>query len=242
MLFRAIRAECMKLKRSMIFWAVVMLPLLAVGIGSFNYLGNLGLLKDGWYSLWTQVCLFYNYFFFPPLMGVLASYLCRLEHLGNWNSILCAPLPRGVLFVAKLSVLVMLAALVQALLGGLYIAAGCAMGLGAPPSELTRWLGYGLLASVCVCAVQLCISLRIKSFAAPVAVALCCGIAGLMMLSQGWGLFFPYSLISQAMSANDPRAPMEASARNGLFVSSFAFACLFAMVGVRQLSRMEMSK
>ncbi len=219
----------------MVFWAVLVLPLIAVGIGSFNYRGNLGILKDGWYSLWTQVCLFYNYFFFPPLMGVLASYICRLEHMGNWSGVLCAPVPRGMLLGAKLFALVGLAAIVQMLLGGLYLIAGAVLGLGAPPSQLAQWLGYGLVASIAVCALQLYISMRIKSFAAPVALALCGGICGLMLLAQGWGLFFPYSLISLAMSAVNPRESLGAASQVGLVMSSLTFTCLFGVMGTRWL-------
>ncbi|MFR2020841.1 MAG: hypothetical protein ACLS6G_10240 [Christensenellales bacterium] len=32
------------------------------GYGTFNYLQNLEILTDGWYSLWTQHTLFYSLF------------------------------------------------------------------------------------------------------------------------------------------------------------------------------------
>ena len=68
------------------------LPVISAIYGTYNYLQNLGILTDQWYSLWTQHTLFYALFFFPVLVGVYAAYLWRLEHMGhNWNLIMAAP-------------------------------------------------------------------------------------------------------------------------------------------------------
>lgn len=72
--------------------AVFALPLISAIYGTFNYLQNLEILKDGWYSLWTQHTLFYSMFFFPAMVAAYAAYLWRLEHLGhNWNLIMASP-------------------------------------------------------------------------------------------------------------------------------------------------------
>ena len=57
-----------------------------------EYLQNLEILTDGWYSLWTQHTLFYSMLFFPAMVATYAAYLWRLEHLGhNWNLIMASP-------------------------------------------------------------------------------------------------------------------------------------------------------
>ena len=92
MLKRCIQAENRKLHASPIWVLFFALPLISTICGTFNYLQNLEILKDGWYSLWTQHTLFYSMFFFPAMVAAYAAYLWRLEHLGhNWNLIMASP-------------------------------------------------------------------------------------------------------------------------------------------------------
>ena len=51
MLKRCIRAENRKLHTSPIWLLFLILPLISAGYGTFNYLQNLEILTDGWYSL-----------------------------------------------------------------------------------------------------------------------------------------------------------------------------------------------
>ena len=95
MLKRCILAENRKLHASPIWAMFFVLPILSATYGTFNYLQNLEILTDGWYSLWTQHTLFYSMLFFPAMVATYAAYLWRLEHLGhNWNLIMQAPYRR----------------------------------------------------------------------------------------------------------------------------------------------------
>ncbi len=72
-------------------------------MGTFNYLQNIEILKDGWYSLWTQHTLFTCYFFLPATIAVYCSYLFRLEHTNhNWNCVMTLPVSALHLYLAKL--------------------------------------------------------------------------------------------------------------------------------------------
>lgn len=62
MIIRALRAELIKGRHAPVWIAFVVLPLIPAFLGTFNYLGNLALLKSSWYSLWTQHTLFASYF------------------------------------------------------------------------------------------------------------------------------------------------------------------------------------
>lgn len=77
MLLRCIRAESRKLHASPVWLMFLLLPTLSAGYGTFNYLQNLDILSEGWYSLWTQHTLFYSLLFFPALVAVYAAYLWR---------------------------------------------------------------------------------------------------------------------------------------------------------------------
>ena len=126
MFLRCFRAEDRKLHASPIWILFFLLPVISAVYGTFNYLQNLGILQDQWYSLWTQHTLFYALFFYPVLVGVYAAYLWRLEHRGhNWNLIMAAPVRPLALFLAKYVVVLKLVLLTQLLVFGLYrLAAG----------------------------------------------------------------------------------------------------------------------
>ena len=67
MLKRCILAENRKLHASPIWAMFFLLPILSATYGTFNYLQNLEILTDGWYSPWTQHTLFYSMLFFPAI-------------------------------------------------------------------------------------------------------------------------------------------------------------------------------
>ena len=162
MLLRAIKAEVLKCRRAPVWLAFLVLPVFPAVLGTFNYLGNLGVLEDQWYSLWSQHTLFSSMFFLPALFGVFCAWQWRLEHTDhNWNAVLTAPVPAGTLYLAKLAVDAAVSLLAMAFIGVLFVLSGKLAGITAPlPPELPRWLLLGALGGVVVCAVQLFFSLR----------------------------------------------------------------------------------
>ena len=240
MLLRAIKAEVLKCRRAPVWLAFLVLPVFPAVLGTFNYLGNLGVLEDQWYSLWSQHTLFSSMFFLPALFGVFCAWQWRLGHTDhNWNAVLTAPVPAGTLYLAKLAVDAAVSLLAMAFIGVLFVLSGKLAGITAPlPPELPRWLLLGALGGVVVCAVQLFFSLAIRAFAPPVAMALVGGILGLMVTSQGWGTAFPYSLLALGMAANNPRMELP--------LPSFLTGCagylvLAAVLSIRWLSRRDAS-
>ena len=240
MLLRAIKAEVLKCRRAPVWLAFLVLPVFPAVLGTFNYLGNLGVLEDQWYSLWSQHTLFSSMFFLPALFGVFCAWQWRLEHTDhNWNAALTAPVPARTLYLAKLAVDAVVSLLAMAFIGVLFVLSGKLAGITAPlPPELPRWLLLGALGGVVVCAVQLFFSLAIRAFAPPVAMALVGGILGLMVTSQGWGTAFPYSLLALGMAANNPRMELP--------LPSFLTGCagylvLAAVLSIRWLSRRDAS-
>lgn len=201
MLGKCLSAEWMKLRRSRIWPVLWTLPAVSVLIGTFNFSVNQGVLKHEWYSLWSQAGLFYGQFFLPVLIAILCAHLCRLEHLNkNWRLLMTAPVSAAGLFWAKWIVAGTLLAFVQMLFAVLYVLAGKWAGLssGLPP-ELAGWLIRGWIAALSVAALQLALSVRIRSFAAPVGIGLCAVFAGLGLYVARLGMFFPHSLLTIGM-------------------------------------------
>ncbi len=238
MVLRCLRAELMKCRRAPVWLAFLVLPLFPAVLGTFNYLGNLEVLDAGWYSLWTQHTLFASMFFLPAQFGVFCAWQWRLEHADhNWNAALTAPVPVRALYLGKLLLDVGVSALAMALIGLLFLLSGRLAGISAPlPPELPGWLAFGALGCTAVCAVQLYLSLAIRAFAPPVAIALVGGIFGLLLTSQGFGAAFPYSLLCLGMRANTPQMALP--------LPSFLAGCgfyllLFSLLAVRRLSRRD---
>lgn len=240
MFIRTIRAERMKLRRSPVWLAFFVLPILPAVMGTFNYQMNIGILQNKWYSLWTQHTLFSCYFFIPAVIGVYCSYLWRLEHTQyNWNAAMSAPVRVGYIYLAKLIMVSTMVILTQAWTGLLFILSGELIGLGDPiPPELFSWLFFGALGGIVISALQLFISLVIRSFAIPVGMALVGGIAGLAALAKGYGIWFPYSLISLGMQGNGPSNEMQYNSGQ-LITSCLLFTGFFILLSIVWLSKRD---
>ena len=240
MLLRSIRAELMKCRRSPVWLAFVVLPLFPAILGTGNYLGNLEVLKSQWYSLWTQHVLFASLFFLPAQLGVFCAWQWRLEHTDhNWNQAMNAPVPARDLYLAKLILAAGVSFLAQAAIGVLFVISGKLAGLTDPiPPELPGWLFFGALGGAAVCALQLYLSLVIRAFAIPVAIALVGGIAGLMLTSQGLGYAFPYSLLGLGMRANNPTMVLDLGP---FLLGCGVYILLFFALSVRHLTRRDVS-
>lgn len=238
MILRVLRAERIKYRQAPVWLAVVILPLFPAVLGTANYLANLEVLQQQWYSLWTQHTLFASYFFLPALLAVFCAWQWRLEYARhNFNSLLAAPVSHWAVYLSKLLPAVGMSFLAQLVTGLLFLAGGAAAGIDAPvPPQLAEWLLCGGLGGMAVCAVQLFLSLLLPPFAIPVAIALVGGIAGLMVTAQGLGLWFPYSLLSLGMRANDPTMELNVAV---LFLSSVGYTCLFALLTVLLLKKRD---
>lgn len=222
--------ELIKIRRAPVWIAFLILPLISALIGTANYQNNLAYLKSTWYSLWTQHSLFFCYFFMPPLIGVYASYLWRLEHSGsNWNMVLVS-LPAWRLVFSKIAVCSAVTLITLVWLCFLYIVCGLHVGLTAPiPGELAEWIACGVLGGTAVCAAQCFLSLVIRSFAIPIGIGLLGGFIGLAAVASDHCYLVPYSLMSLGMRANNPDLSVDLAAFVGC---SVFFVVLFFMLSV----------
>ena len=130
-----------------------------------------------------------------------------------------------------------MACLVQAVTGALFVLSGFLAGIRKPvPPELFGWLLCGAMGGTAVCAVQLYVSLALRSFAVPVAIALVGGIAGLMLMSRGVGMVFPYSLLCLGMRANNPNMEIDVLQ---LALACAAYTLLFSILSVHRLKKQD---
>lgn len=203
MLRKSVLGEILKLKNSFIWYILLALPLLSVLIGTGNFYLNQDILKKEWYSLWTQVSLFYGEFFFPILIAIFCAYVCRLEHMNhNWNNVMTLPINLKNIFLSKLIVISTLTAITQIVFVIFYIVAGNMIGFSqSVPNELTGWIIKGWIISISIASIQLYLSIKIRSFATPIGISLCLSLfgMGLLIAQPSIGIFFPYSMLGSAM-------------------------------------------
>ena len=242
MLWRLLKTERMKLKRSPVWLAFLIMPVIPAFLGTINYLGNLELLKSEWYSLWTQYTLFTCYFFLPILLGVYCSYLMRLEHSNhNWNKLLTMPVPRSLVFLSKLLTISFMLLLSELWIGILFVLAGKIAGITAPVpfDRIILWCLCGTLGGMVMSSIQLLLSLFLKSFALPVGIALGGGLSGLVFLAKGYGHIWPYALMAYGMNANAPQELMAGGYASFLLIC-IAYIIAFTIAGSMILQKKEL--
>lgn len=237
-----IQNEFLKLKRSFIWICFFLVPLFPAVMGTYNYVLNLGILTEGWYSLWTQHTLFYANFFFGPLIGVYCAYLWRVENFNhNRNTLLTAPVPRSVVYLAKLAVAALVTVLTQLWVFLLFLLSGRIIGLpGMPPAQIAGWVLRGCLGALVCAAFLLFLAQIFRSFALPIAFGLMASISGLMAASihDTLGLVWPFSLLMLGMNSN--RSENTLAGSEVIFVLSCCFyLLLFTWAAIRHLSRTD---
>ena len=239
MLLACVKTERKKLHHSNLWVAFLVIPLLPTVMGAANYMNNLGLLKSEWYSLWTQHSLFYANFFYAPLIALYCSYIWRVEHLNyNWNHLMTLPVSAADVFLSKLLLAMRCTVGLQLWMWVLFLIAGKAVGLpGLPDVQILGWLLRGSLGAFAITALQLVLSMMIRSFAVPIALALLGSVAGLLASNGGLGLFWPYSLMLMGMNAN--RTEDMVSSSLGFGVSTLVFFLVFTGFGIYWLRRKD---
>ncbi len=233
MFFRCFQAERKKLRHSILFPACIFIPVIPAIMGTFNYLQNTEILKEQWYSLWTQLTLFYAAFFFAPLTALYCSYLWRLEHRNNnWNVFMSVPASIPCLYFGKLAVVLSLTLITQCWIGILYIASGKLVGLpGSCPPQIIFWLLRGTFAAAAVGALQLLLSMLIRSFSVPIGIALTGSVIGMLISNKSLGPLCPYSLMLIGMNSNKTVDSMSESTLI-FVVAVLLFFLLFSMLAV----------
>lgn len=199
-----VRAELLKLKRSLSWAVVVVLPVAIVFAGAASRLAAGEQPDDGWHTVWVDSVGFYGLFPLALGIGILASLVWRVEHRGgNWNALMSGPTSSLRIVSAKAVAVAALAAAMQAVLLVAVIVIG-KLGFGLPGMLPGKYLAISIpivLACAPVAVLQSGLSMLMRSFAAPIAVAFVGAGASVALLLAGVGaasFAVPYALIGRA--------------------------------------------
>ena len=239
MFFKLLKIEKMKLKRSPIWIAFAVMPVIPALLGTLNYKVNIEILKSQWYSLWTQHTLFTCDFFLPILIGIYCSYIMRMEYNNhNWNKVLTMPVSRSMIFLSKLVTVSCMILFSEIWIAVLFVVSGKIVGMTdpIPIKDMIIWCLFGTLGGMVIVSIQLLLSLFIKSFALPVGIAFAGGLSGLVFLAKNLGHIWFYSLMAYGMNSNAPQQMI----KSGYF--PFVVICILYITLITFISNVILSK
>jgi len=205
----ALRAELLKLKRTLAFWliflapAVILLLQLAMYFDHAEYYLN----QDGlnpWKNF-NQTMLVYWAFMMLPLFVTLESALvANLEHAHhNWKLLYVQPVSRWAVYIAKWIVNVMLVALSMLILLGFMLLGGNIIHLvypeylfeaGFPWSSTIQQLALVFAASLSIISVHVWVSMRWSSFVVACATGVGATIAAVFAFGSDYAIYYPWTI------------------------------------------------
>lgn len=172
------KIEITKLKGSLLWIPLALLPILSIGYGTINYVANKEVLVREWASLWTQVFLFYGAFFYPFIIGIVTAFIWHNEHKRNGlQLLLTASYSYKKIIMTKMLVALSALTVIQIYFISLYFLVGSFMSFEQnPPFSLCFWMIIITLLSFVQVSFQSYLSLKIKNFSIPVLLSLIFGI------------------------------------------------------------------
>ena len=105
------------------------------------------------------------------------------------------------------------------------------------PINMLWWLFMGWFSALSVGAVQLYLSMRIRSFAVPVGLAVCLSIGGLAFHLAGLSEMFPYSQIILGLSSQDEVLPIDSITT--LVPMVLVYTVLFVILAAKHLKKAD---
>ena len=214
-LFRALRAEMLKMKRTLALLMVLVTPGTVVAMQFFNMLQrgeNLeGFRADPWGVLAQGVLAIWAILMLPLFITLETALLAGMEHGAHqWKHLFALPVPRWTIYAAKLLVGAGLLALSTLALVGGVLAAGLALQVLLPrvpfPAAIPWWeilrpAGLIFLTAGLILAIHTWISLRWASFTVAVSVGIVATVGGVIIgQSLTWWKYYPWALAVNVIS------------------------------------------
>lgn len=208
--WRSLQSEWLKRKRSLASWMIVggglFTPaiLLAFRLSRAKALPPLYAKAGFWEALWTQAWESVAVMLLPMFVIVATSLVVQIESRNNaWKQLHASPQPLTTVFLAKLTVvLVLLAQFFVVLNAGIYVAgvlpAVLLPGVPCPASPIpwalfaARNLRY-FLDSLPIVASQYLLALRFKNALVPVGAGMAIWLGSVGLLSWRYSYLLPYS-------------------------------------------------
>jgi hypothetical protein len=207
-LVRALRAETLKMKRTLALWLAIITPLGMVGLQFLVVYQRaeyyLRQIENAWVRFGQEMFVVFGFLMVPLFVTLQTALLSGLEHRSDyWKHLYALPLPRWTLYVAKQLAGMAVIGLSMAGLVGFSILAGLALRVLKPdmgfdvaiPWDL--FLKYGVmvyLASWLIISLHTWVAMRWQSFVVAMAVGIGMTVGGMVVINSEWATFYPWAL------------------------------------------------
>ena len=206
-LWRALRAETLKLKRTLALGLAFLAPL-AIGfllVVMFAQMGPPGNKQDHWEGLVQNGHVLWSLLMLPLFITLQMGLLANVEHTNKaWKLLYAQPLPRWSVYAAKQLISLGLIALSMVVLVGVFFVSGKLVQLINPSFEFYKPFplrtvalatAVAFLASWLIVAFHLWFSIRVPSFVASMAVGIAGTVAAVLVIqSDKYGPYYPWTL------------------------------------------------
>ncbi len=219
-LIRCISAELLKIRRTNYLLGAVALPTI-LSLLNFILILMLDTSRDkeyasegGWLSFAHNTITFWPLIVLPCVIVLVTAFSAHQEHgTKRWRTLMCLPVPKPALYLAKLAVAAGLCLFSCVVLWGENILWGWLFSLLRPEAGLSlarlNPLGlfipflFAFLYSLLLLAIQFWFSMWVQRFSLTVGVGFFLSLVGAFMHDEAiWRLVFPWSLPSLARSAS----------------------------------------
>lgn len=244
---RTLRAELLKLRRTLAFWMVLAAPALVVALVFLTFYERSAFYAKGgrplWESLQRTAFMFWSVLMLPLYVTLQSSLLAGLEHSEQrWRNLLAMPVPRWAIYWAKLAILCAMLVVSSVLLNLGCILDGVLLRtlqprllFPAPVPWAAAWQSAAItaMAALAIVAIQHWVSLRFSAFAASAGFGIAATIvAAILVNSSTYGPWWPWCLPAQMMS------PSAGRVSHALWYSGIAALCA-SVIGSLEFSRRE---
>ncbi len=209
-LIHALRAETLKMKRTLAFWLTLIAPAVVVALQTLvtqqrkEYYMSMNLGAEIWFDYGLGTLVLWSLMMLPLFIALEVALIANLEHKsGQWKHLFTLPIPRGTLYAAKqlcgmaLVGLSTIALVVWTVLGG-WVLRFWVPGLGfetsAPIGEYARFCGFLFLGTWLITAILTWVAQRWSSFAIASAVGVAMTVMGVVVIQSDWAGLYPVTL------------------------------------------------
>jgi hypothetical protein len=248
-LIRALRAERLKMKRTLALWLAPLAPLVIIAMQLAIVLQRLEYYRaqaysDAWVEYGGQTMFLWTLLMLPLFVTLETALLSNLEH-GNqqWKHLFALPIPRGAVYAAKqiggmaiigLSMVAMYAYIVLSGLGLRLVAPGLGFEAPVPWGEFFQYVVAAYLASWLIISIHTWVSLRWHSFVVASAVGIGAMVIAVVMFQSDWNQWYPWTLPGLTVNSLEqglkPWGEIVAGTLGGVIV---------AVVGGREVTRRD---
>jgi len=210
---RALRAERLKLRRSLTGWAVLLgglfVPAIMLAVRLHQPARTSAMRASGsyWRQHWLESFESIAVLILPLLLVLVTTLVTHLEHRNNtWKQLHASPLPLATLYGAKLATLLLVLAGVFAVVNGGLLLAGWIplrwIGGGAggaealPVRTLLRWNGRFFLDCLPVVGIQMALALRFRNVLVPLGAGVGTWILALVAMNSRYVAAVPYGYVA----------------------------------------------